>query len=240
MTRVDVPPSTLSLHMPRRPRLVVPNVPLHIIQRGNNRQNCFFTDSDNLVYLDLLRRAAQNAQCKVHAYVLMSNHVHILATPHDEQGPGSMMKAVGERYVRYLNERYRRSGTLWDGRYRSCLIEDDTYLLVCHRYIELNPVRAGLVAHPSLHRWSSHRCNAYAEPDPIVAPHSIVTALGSEPFERMHAYRQLFASTLQEQEISQIREATNSNYACGSINFRETMEQTLGRQVARRSSTRGN
>jgi putative transposase len=224
--------------MPRRPRLVVPDIPLHIIQRGNNRQNCFYNDSDNLVYLDLLRRAAGGAQCKIHAYVLMSNHVHLLTTPSDENGPASMMKAVGERYVRYLNERYRRTGTLWDGRYRSCLIEDDSYLLVCHRYIELNPVRAGMVTHPSLYRWSSHQCNAYAQPNPMITPHGIMERLGADPFARMNAYRQLFSDALNEQQIAKIRDATNYNYACGSINFREAMESMLGRQVSRRSATR--
>lgn len=222
--------------MPRRPRLVVRDVPLHIIQRGNNKQNCFFTDSDYLVYLDLLRRGANSAECMVHAYVLMSNHVHILITPGDEQGPGSMMKAIGERYVRYLNERYGRTGTLWDGRYRSCLVHDETYLFVCHRYIELNPVRAGMVAHPSLYRWSSHRCNAYGEVDLIITPHKLVTALATDTHARSHAYRQLFAGSEKKQELSQLRDATNSNYACGSIEFHEAMGQLLGRQVARRST----
>ncbi len=219
--------------MPRRPRLVVDNVPLHIIQRGNNRQHCFFSESDYLVYLDLLRRGAESAKCKVHAYVLMTNHVHLLVTPEYADGPASMMKAVGERYVRYLNERCGRSGTLWDGRYRSCLVDDETYLFVCHRYIELNPVRAGLVRAPSLYRWSSHRCNAYADPDPIISPHKLVTALGDDPFARMHAYRQLFDSADRSEEVAAVRDATNYNYACGSVLFHEKMADILGRQVAR-------
>jgi putative transposase len=222
--------------MPRRPRLVVPDVPLHIIQRGNNKQACFFIDSDYLVYLDLLRRGAKSAKCMVHAYVLMSNHIHILATPQDERGPGNMMKAVGERYVRYLNERCGRSGTLWDGRYRSCLIHDETYLFVCHRYIELNPVRAGMVEHPSLYRWSSYRCNAHAETDLIITPHNLVTALANDTLARSHAYRQLFSGSEKEHELLQLRDATNSNYACGNIEFHEAMGQLLGRQVVRISS----
>lgn len=224
--------------MPRRPRLVVRDIPLHIIQRGNNRQKSFFTDSDYLVYLDLLCRGAKSARCAVHAYVLMTNHVHILATPQDEHGPGMMMKAVGERYVRYLNERYGRSGTLWDGRYRSCLIEDETYLLVCHRYIELNPVRAGMVSHPSLYRWSSHKCNAHAETDQIITPHRLFTSLHSDELARRHAYRELFSVAVKHSDVAQLRDATNNNYACGSAKFYETMGRLLGRQVARVASTK--
>jgi putative transposase len=167
--------------MPRRPRLVVADVPLHIIQRGNNRNNCFFSNSDYLVYLDLLRRSAAAASCRVHAYVLMSNHIHILASPATQSAAGSMMKAIGERYVRYVNQSYGRSGTLWEGRYHSCLVQDETYLLVCHRYIELNPVRAGMVTTPSLYEWSSHRCNAYGNADAIITPHPIFTSLVQHP-----------------------------------------------------------
>ncbi len=219
--------------MPRRPRLVVDNVPLHIIQRGNNRQKCFFEESDYLVYLDLLKRGTASAKCEVHAYVLMSNHVHLLVTPKDECGPGLMMKAVGERYVRYFNGRYGRSGTLWDGRYRSCLVHDETYFLVCHRYIECNPVRAGMVADPSLYRWSSHRCNALQQPDAIITQHPIVAALGEDADRRTFAYRELFSRPQHDQEIAKLRDATNNNYACGSKEFEEKMAEKLGRQVAR-------
>ncbi len=219
--------------MPRRPRLVVPHVPLHIIQRGNNRQKCFFVDSDYLVYLDLLQRGASAANCFVHAYVLMSNHIHVLATPSHEAGPGEMMKSVGERYVRYLNDHNGRCGTLWDGRFRSCLVEDETYFLVCQRYIELNPVRAGMVTHPSLYRWSSHRCNAYADRNQLITPHAIIAQLGNDSFSRTHAYRELFSHPIKEQEIAALRDATNNNYIFGSDTFSETMADVLGRQVSR-------
>ena len=219
--------------MPRRPRLVLRDVPLHIIQRGNNRQKCFLTDSDYLVYLDLLRRGAAGAACDIHAYVLMSNHVHLLVTPTDDVGPGMMMKAVGERYVRYFNERHGRSGTLWDGRFRSCLIQDESYFLVCHRYIELNPVRAGMVTEPSQYRWSSHRCNAFAEPDCLITQHPMLAELGKDTFSRTRAYMDLFSMPEHEDEIAQLRDATNHNYAFGSPDFAERMEQVLGRQVAR-------
>jgi putative transposase len=223
--------------MPRRPRLVAPDIPLHIIQRGNNRNKCFFENSDYLVYLDLLARGASAAGCRIHAYVLMSNHVHILASPENPGSPGSMMKAVGERYVRYVNQRYNRTGTLWDGRFKSCLVQDDTYLLVCHRYIELNPVRAGMVTDPSLHQWSSHRCNAYGEGNAIITPHPIVSGLGKDDFSRIHAYRGLFAEALPEREIARLRDATNYNYTFGSEKFADEMSRTLGRQVTRVSST---
>ena len=168
----------------------------------------------------------------------MSNHVHILASPDSESAPGEMMKAVGERYVRYVNRHYGRSGTLWDGRFKSCLVQDDVYLLVCHRYIELNPVRAGMVTDPSLYQWSSHRGNAHCIANPLITQHPIFTSLGGDEFSRASAYRGLFAEILPEQDITSLRDATNHNYAFGSQAFAETMAGTLGRQVARVSKTR--
>lgn len=221
------------LIMPRRARLVVADMPMHIIQRGNNRANCFFTDSDYLVYLDMLRRSAIASACRIHAYVLMSNHVHILASPSTQSGPGNMMKALGERYVQYVNKRYGRFGTLWQGRFRSCLVQDDTYLLICHRYIELNPVRAGMVEHPSLYPWSSHRCTAEGRTDPLLSQHPIVSGLGSDDVSRALAYRALFAQALPSEQIVSLRDATNYNYAFGSKQFAENMAQKLGTQTAR-------
>ena len=224
--------------MPRRPRLVAPNIPLHIIQRGNNRNNCFFENSDYLVYLDLLRRSSVSESCRIHAYVLMSNHIHILVSPSHERAPGNMMKSVGERYVQYVNRRYNRSGTLWQGRFRSCPVQDDAYLIVCQRYIEMNPVRAGMVSHPSLYQWSSHRRNAYGSPDALVTPHPIVDALGIDDFSRAHAYRNLFSEDLPEKKIAELRDATNSNYVFGNDGFAVELALELGRQVARVSTTR--
>lgn len=224
--------------MPRRPRLVAPNIPLHIIQRGNNRHNCFFGNSDYLVYLDLLKRSASKTGCAVHAYVLMSNHVHILISPALEVGPGEMMKAVGERYVQYVNQTYNRTGTLWQGRFRSCLVQDETYLLICHRYIELNPVRAGMVAHPGLYKWSSYRCNAYGDANELITPHPLYDSLGTDHFERMLVYRDLFANAIRDQDVSLLRDATNYNYAFGNKAFAERMVSDLGRQVARVSRCR--
>lgn len=224
--------------MPRRPRLVATDVPLHIIQRGNNRQNCFFSASDYLVYLDMLKAASRKAPCTIHAYVLMSNHVHILASPHHDKAAGDMMKSLGERYVQYVNRNYGRAGTLWEGRYKSCPVQDEQYLLVCQRYIELNPVRAGMVIHPSLYKWSSYRCNAHGEANAIVSPHPIFSALGADQDVRAFAYRELFRQALTEDDLARIRDATNYNYVFGNVQFAECMAMALGRQVSRVSQTK--
>jgi putative transposase len=178
--------------MGRHARLVAEGVPLHIIQRGNNRNACFFGESDYRVYLDFLRDALTQTGCQLHAYVLMRNHVHLLVSPGAEDSPGRLMKALGERYVPYVNKRYNRAGTLWQGRYRSCLVADDDYLLTCHRYIELNPVRAAMVNHPAHYRWSSHRSNAYGSGMALVTRHPIYEGLGNDNYQRQKAYRQLF------------------------------------------------
>lgn len=143
--------------MPRRARLLLPNVPLHIIQRGNNRQACFYADEDYNFYLTWLREYADKTGCRIHAYALMTNHVHLLISADQTETPGALMKALGQRYVQYVNRTYRRSGTLWEGRFRSCLIQEESYLLSCYRYIELNPVRANMVEHPEQYRWPSYK-----------------------------------------------------------------------------------
>ena len=213
--------------MPRRPRLVVPHIPLHIIQRGNNRNNCFFCDSDYLTFKSMLRESARDAKCSVHAYVLMTNHVHLLVTPEEVSSPAKMMKWVGERYVQYVNSRYERVGTLWQGRYRSCLVGDDAYLTVCHRYIELNPVRAGLVSHPAEYRWSSYRSNAIGMDDPIVTRHSVFE--NGDEIIRQQRYQSLFKHVLDEKTVAQVRHATNSNTPFGTPQFAKLMAEKLGR-----------
>ena len=134
--------------MPRRSRIIAPGVPLHIIQRGNNRQPCFFTDEDYQVYLDWLQEYARKTECSIHAYVLMTNHVHLLLTPAHAKSAANLMKQLGQRYVQYINRTYKRSGTLWEGRFRSSIIDQRAYLFICQRYIETNPVRAAMAAHP--------------------------------------------------------------------------------------------
>lgn len=154
--------------MPRPPRPDLAGVPQHVIQRGNDRQACFFHEDDRLTYLTLLREAALRHGCDVHAYVLMTNHVHLLVTPVEKGAVSRMMQTLGRNYVTHVNARYRRTGTLWEGRYKSCLVDSEDYVLACYRYIELNPVRAGMVETPSEYQWSSHRCNASDEPNPLV------------------------------------------------------------------------
>ncbi len=217
--------------MPRRACPVLANVPLHIIQRGNNRQPCFFTEVDYLVYLDMLRIAAQAADCQVHAYVLMTNHVHLLASPAHARSAAAMMKGLGERYVPYVNRRYSRSGTLWEGRFRSSLVEHARYLLVCQRYIELNPVRAQIVPHPSHYSWSSYRTNAHGVASELVSPHPIYTGLACDQLGRERAYRGLFREALPTRLINKVRRATNGNFALGNKQFTDALAKALGREV---------
>lgn len=224
--------------MPRRARLFLPGVPLHVIQRGNNRQACFFTDEDRSFYLQWLAEHSRKAGCAIHAFVLMTNHVHLLVSTDQPNGVAAMMKAVGQRYVQYINRTYRRSGTLWEGRFRSCLVQDAGYLLGCHRYIELNPVRAGMVEHPAEYRWSSYRANAQGEACRLLTPHPEYLALDGNESRRRDAYRDLFRYELEPGLVDAIRSATNGNYALGDERFSAQITQALGRRVVRGKSGR--
>lgn len=217
--------------MPRRARISLPNVPLHLIQRGNNHQACFFADEDYRFYLDWLAEYAEKAGCRIHAYVLMTNHVHLLVSAERGLAPGEMMKALGQRYVQYVNRVYRRSGSLWEGRYRSCPTQAETYLLACQRYIELNPVRACMVEHPADYRWSSYRANAQGEESPLIRPHDLYLSLGLDGLSRQAAYRELFRHALEPGLVDEIRRATNGNFALGSELFGEQIAAVLGRRV---------
>lgn len=217
--------------MPRRARVTLANVPLHLIQRGNNRQACFFGDEDYRFYLDRLAECATKYGVWIHAYVLMTNHVHLLLSAGRADAPSAMMKALGQRYVQYINRTYRRSGTLWEGRFRSCLTQQETYLLACQRYIELNPVRAGMVTHPAEYRWSSYRANAQGEPDGLIQAHPIYAALGQDGQPRQAAYRELFRYELDPGQVDEIRQATNGNYALGNSSFAEQVTAALGRRT---------
>lgn len=217
--------------MPRRPRLIYPGVPLHIIQRGNNRQACFFSDDDYHCYLDWLRQYAGENDCSIHAYVLMTNHVHLLMTPGTAEAAGALMKQLGQRYVQYVNRTYRRSGTLWEGRFRSCLTQEEDYVLSCYRYIELNPVRTGMVEHPAEYPWSSYRANAQGEISSVLKEHPLYTSLGADETERHSAYRELFRYELDPGVIDEIRTATNGNYVLGNSRFQAQIAMALGRRV---------
>ncbi len=217
--------------MPRRPRVILPNVPQHIIQRGNNRQACFYADEDYQIYLQWLKEYADKTECNIHAYVLMTNHVHLLVTTEKAEAIGVMMKALGQRYVQYINKMYKRSGTLWEGRYKSCPTQAETYLLACQRYIELNPVRANMVSHPAEYKWSSYAVNAQGAESKIIIPHPLYLALGMDAASRQAAYRELFRFQLDIGLVDEIRKATNGNYALGNDVFKVQIAQALGRRV---------
>lgn len=217
--------------MPRRARITLPNVPVHLIQRGNNRQPCFFADEDYRRYLDWLAEYADKTHCRVHAYVLMTNHVHLLISSERADAGGMLMKSLGQRYVQYVNRVYHRSGTLREGRFRSCLVQEEDYLWACQRYIELNPVRAGMVAHPAEYRWSSYRANAQGEADSVLRPHPLYNALGDGEATRQAAYRELFRHALEPGLVDQIRRATNGNFALGNEDFASQVSDAIGRRA---------
>ena len=220
--------------MPRQSRPVIPEVPLHITQRGNNKLPCFFDEADFLVYLKLLHAASIRAACCVHAYVLMSNHVHLVVSPTDAQGPAMLMKSLGERYVQYVNRRHGRTGTLWEGRYHSCLVQSERYLMICQRYVELNPVRACLVGEPSAYPWSSYHHNAHGRECKIIAPHELYSRMGLDPVSRQTAYRALFEEVLGSAALTHLRKATHGNTALGSPEFIGQFAQVEGRNLMQR------
>jgi putative transposase len=170
--------------LPRRARLSLSHVPLHIIQRGNNRQACFFAGDDYRFYLDWLAKHADKTGCRIHAYVLMTNHVHLLISTERAEAAGALMKGLGQRHVQYINRTFRRSGTLWEGRFRACRTQEEDTPLACQRVIELNPVRAGMVDHTAECRGSSDRANAQGEADALVKPHPLYQALGLDSASR--------------------------------------------------------
>lgn len=197
--------------MPRRARLSLPGVPLHVVQRGHNRSTCFFTESDFRYYLHLLERHGREAGCAIHAYVLMTNHVHLLVTPRKKEDVAQLMQRVGQQYVQHVNRMYARNGTLWDGRFKSSLTRDEAYILTCYRYIELNPVRAGMVVHPGQYPWSSYLANAEGVADPVVTPHEQYLAMGLTEDVRLHEYRRLLTSCLDDATVRDIRCSVNGN-----------------------------
>ena len=219
--------------MPRRARISLPGIPWHIIQRGNNRSVCFHAEDDYQFYLHYLQEFADRFGCRLHAYVLMTNHVHLLLTPEEEDSAALMMKHLGQRYVQYVNRTYGRSGTLWEGRFRSCLTQSDDYVLACHRYIELNPVRAGMVLRPQDYRWSSYHANGLGRANALLTPHAEYLRLGREATARRAAYRALFRAHVDEALTDEIRDATNGNFVLGDERFQAQIAQVLGRRVVR-------
>jgi len=218
--------------MARLSRLCLPGIPQHIIQRGNNRQICFGSDEDFATYAFWLHEYSQRYQVAIHAWVLMTNHVHLLATPVTETGISKMMQSLGRRYVQYFNYSYKRTGTLWEGRFKSCLIDAEQYLLICQRYIELNPVRANMVTAPGDYRWSSFHANGLNQSAKLWTPHPVYLQLGRTPDERMNACKSLFREHLDADLIHQIRQTTNQGMALGNDRFKQEIEQLSGRRVS--------
>lgn len=219
--------------MARRPRLKLASVPNHIIQRGDQHGAVFFSDTDRETYLDYLGHACKNYDVHLHAYVLMDNHAHLLVTPMFEDGVSELMKQLGLQYVQYVNKTHGRTGTLWEGRFRSCLVGEEYYFLGCQRYVELNPVRAGLVADPSEYRWSSYRRNALGEANPLIVPHRLYKRLGDNSQARIEAYRKLFQEPLDSKLVDQIRKYTNGGFVVGSERFQQDIAKITGMRTWR-------
>lgn len=213
--------------MPRKPRFFLPGIPVHIVQRGHSREPVFFEDDDYLAYLRWLGEAAKRYSVAIHAYALMTNHIHILATAQDRDGIARMMQYVGRHYVPYINHTYGSSGSIWEGRYKASLIHDDEYLLTCMRYIELNPVRANMVRSPSQYRWSSYRCNGQGKDDELVTPHALYLALGRTRAIRQEAYKELFKAHLDKGVLDNIRSAWQTGTPLGNDFFRQKFEDKL-------------
>ena len=220
--------------MPRQARLIVPDVALHVVQRGHNRQTCFRQDVDHAVYLKWLAKLLAPTGCRLHAYCLMSNHVHLLITPSGMHSCASLMRRIGQRYAQYFNRRYERTGALWEGRFRSCLVDSPRYVLACHRYIELNPVRAGMVASASGYRWSSHKGNSGRVRNQLLTPHASMAALGEDAEERSRRYQELFGEVDDPAFLTAVRDATNGGFALIGEDLKLGVEASTGRRLERR------
>lgn len=218
--------------MARLPRFFAPGFPLHVIQRGNNRSLMFRAERDCVRFLEVLAEASGRFGLETHAYQLMSNHVHLLVTPRDRDSLPRAMQSIGRCYVAWFNARYRRTGTLCEGRYRSTIVDTQAYLLTCMRYIEDNARRAGMVRHPADHPWSSYGANALGMADHLVTPHPVYLAIARDETARRTAYTRLFKTVLTDGELQAIREATNGGWALGGPAFQKTVETLTGRRAA--------
>lgn len=213
--------------MPRPTRLNLPDIPQHVTQRGNNRQVCFFSDDDYRLYLDLLAASCHKHKCELHAYVLMTNHVHLLLTPRIPEGISLAIRDLGRDYVRTINKTYSRSGTMWEGRFKSSLVDKEHYCLACYRYIELNPVRAGMVRHPGDYPWSSFQCNTLGGPNSLITPHESWLGLGRNNEDRKRAYLSLFDDALEQHKINDIRYGIGKGLPTGNETFKSKIELAL-------------
>lgn len=217
--------------MARLRRYCPAGIPVHVIQRGNNREDCFRESQDKATYYHYLQNASSQYAASVHAWVFMSNHVHLLVTPKDCSSVSKLMQSLGRRYVRYFNKKYSRTGTLWEGRFKSCLVQSEKYFLVCQRYIELNPVRAGLAVDPVGFHWSSYKANALGVESELATPHDAFLSLGSSARDRQSAYRDLFKEAIQPVQLKMIREAVNKGLVLGSKTFKAQIEKSSGQRT---------
>ncbi len=213
--------------MPRKTRNYLVGMPYHVVQRGNNREPCFIEPENYRFYLQLWEDVSQRYGVDVHAYCLMTNHIHFLVTPRQAAALSNTMKVVGSRYAQSINLTYGRTGTLWEGRHRSSLIQQENYLLACYRYIELNPVRAGMVKHPGDYRWSSYGTNAWGKPS-WIQPHDEYLTLGTEPEARQSTYRELCRISLNNEDVHKIREGTQYCHPVGNDRFCRMIEKRYG------------
>lgn len=206
--------------MPRKTRMYLSGVPVHVVQRGNNREACFFAAEDYQFYKEVLGEGLRRYGAQLHAYCLMTNHVHLLLTPSAADIISRILQYIGRQYVCYINKTYKRSGTLWEGRHKSSLVDAENYLLACYRYIELNPVVANIVQIPDEYPWSSYQVNAWGKLDPLVAPHQLFLAIHPDQVVREREYRELFRVNLSRQDIHAIREALSANQILGEGRFK--------------------
>jgi len=217
--------------MPRLARLNLPEIPQHVIQRGNNKQACFTSDKDRYFYLEKLKEYSVKFQVDIHAYVLMNNHVHMLLTPHSKTGVSLLMQFLGRSYVRYFNNCYHRTGTLWEGRFKSSLVDTEHYFLTVSRYIELNPVRANITTQPQDYFWSSYRANAYGKSNQLITPHNCFLQLGKSNKLRQESYQLLFQQELSDDDLTELRIAANKSQVLGKKKFQMQIERLVGRIV---------
>lgn len=219
--------------MPRKTRNYLPYIPAHIVQRGHNRNSTFLYSSDFEFYKRVLGEGLKRYSLKLHAYCLMTNHVHLLVTPEFSDSISRMMQHIGRQYVRYFNNRYQRSGTLWEGRHKGSIVDAEGYLLACYRYIEMNPVVARIVNHPAGYKWSSYHHNALGKPDQLITAHSIYSSLSKDNRNVCRNYRQLFEVPLTESERDAVKTTLEANYPLGNERFRHQIEKAMGKPVGR-------
>ena len=225
--------------MARISRIDLPGFPQHLVQRGVNRSACFNTEEDRNFFLYQLKQCASEANVQIHAYVLMTNHVHILVTGEKSGAISSMMQNLGRIYVLYFNRVYNRIGTLWQGRFKSNLVDTEYYLLQCYRYIELNPVRANLVSAPDKYPWSSIHANAYGQWDPVITPHAAYKSLGDTSIARRARYLELLRENINDRDLKLIRDLNAQGKVLRSEKFCEQVQSRIGKTINIRYRSRG-